>query len=311
MMSTVPNLTESDSNQDLCAHCDGECVTDSICCDNCHMWNHRKCAKLSIKVFNKLAKSNKPLYCKTCKGTFYCKKCTKYCRVNQKSVKCNICNISLDKKCTSLTDKQYENIKTQNDQHFCMFCIQENLPFGDSPDTQELIPLTTSSDSCILCVECNTECNDCDTCPDPHRICESCNNCVYHDYGSLSQKMHTKPVGGLGLIHFNVRSITKHFPELHDLITNLPKESDIICISESKLKDPVPGQNTDANGDIPQHNAAIDINIPNYNFICTNSPTNAGGTGIYILKSLQCKARPDMEPAMEGCECSFTEITTG
>ena len=152
---------------DFCNSCELECTNDSILCDECEGWYHRKCAKLSVNAFNKLANSNKPFICSSCKILKYCKTCTKYCRVNQKSIKCDICSVYMHFKCTTLTDIQYNRIKETNEVYYCTQCIKEILPFGESPDTQELLPLVfDNSDSCTLCVECNSECTECDVCSD-------------------------------------------------------------------------------------------------------------------------------------------------
>ena len=295
--------------KDVCKHCDGDCITDGIFCENCYKWSHRKCAKLSVKVYNILSNSNKPYYCADCKKSFYCNECTKYCRINQKSVKCSICSIFVHKKCTPLTGAQYDNIKKSPNEYFCLKCIKENLPFGESPDTEDLTPLTYDSENCILCCECNTECNECESCLDPHRMCSACNDCIYHDYESLSNKFCIRQEKGLSLMHFNTRSLMKkeNFSKLHDIVTNLPNEPDIICISETKLKQSQ-NQLNDADSGLFHHD---DISIPNYVLVCNHSETKAGGTGIYIKKTLRYNPLPDLKPDFDGCEGNFIEIVTG
>ena len=82
-----------------------------------------------------------------------------------------------------------------NEVYFCSQCIRECLPYGDSPDTQDAIPLTTDiADSCTLCVECNTDCVECDVCENEHRICNTCNDCLYHDYESLCEIVLVNPM---------------------------------------------------------------------------------------------------------------------
>ena len=133
-ITNFSHLSDNDSERDMCKHCGGECVTDGIFCENCHKWSHRKCAKLSVKVYNKLSNSNKPYYCADCKKSFYCNECTKYCRINQKSVKCSICSIFVHKKCTPLTGAQYDNIKKNPQMNTFALnalkktCLSVNLP---------------------------------------------------------------------------------------------------------------------------------------------------------------------------------------
>lgn len=287
-------------------------MTESIMCDECEGWYHRKCAKLSPKVFTKLANSNKPYFCDSCKTSKYCKLCTKYCRVNQKSIKCDICSFYVHLKCTPFTDAQYARIKDLNEVYYCAQCIKESLPFGESPDTQELIPLVFDEpDNCTLCTECNTECTECDVCKNLHKMCTVCNNCMYHDYESLCETFAKKPEGGLTMMHFNTRSLTKNFSSFYDIISNLPSDPDIICISETKLNDYISGSDDFLEDSAPNYTSEIEIEIPDYTFICNNSKTSAGGSGIYVNNSLMHKNRPDLEPSIDGCEGSFIEINKG
>ena len=71
-----------------------------------------------------------------------------------------------------------------------------------------------------------------------------------------------------------IRSFTKNFDALYELILSLPVFPDVVCASETRIKgDPV-----------------INISIPNYNFFHKNSPINAGGVAIiYVLKTHQLK----------------------
>ena len=68
--TNLSNFTDTDNERDNCKHCDGKCVTDGIYCENCHKWSHRKCAKISAKVCNRLSKCAKPYYCADCKKRF-------------------------------------------------------------------------------------------------------------------------------------------------------------------------------------------------------------------------------------------------
>ena len=297
---------------DYCKYCNLECISESILCDECNGWYHRKCAKISPKIFQKLANSNRPFLCNTCKIHKYCKICTKYCRINQKSIKCDICSHYIHLKCTPFTVNQYDRVINSNEVYYCAQCVRETLPFGDSPDTQESLPLGFDQvDNCALCIECNYECLECDTCVNIHRICNTCNNCKYHDYESMSEFLSNKPEGGLSLMHFNTRSLPKNFCSFYDVVSNLPKEPDIICISETKLSNYVQGNEPLSEQDVPKHSSEIDIEIPNFTFLCNNSETNAGGTGIYVKNALDHKDRPDLEPNFEGCEGNFVEISKG
>ena len=68
------------------------------------------------------------------------------------------------------------------------------------------------------------------------------------------------------ILQANIRSLHKNFDSLIDFCESLSAKPDIICLTETKLKD------------IPYAN----INIPNYNFYHSPTPTNAGGVATYI-----------------------------
>ena len=63
------------------------------------------------------------------------------------------------------------------------------------------------------------------------------------------------------VLHVNIRFLLKNFDDLCQLICQFKHPPDIICLSETRLKDQVP----------------INVNINEYNFVNANSPTNAGG----------------------------------
>ena len=95
------------------------------------------------------------------------------------------------------------------------------------------------------------------------------------------------------ILHANIRSLHKNFDSLIDFCESLSAKPDIICLTETKLKD------------IPYAN----INIPNYNFYHSPTQTNADGVAMYIssrfveqnvytqfLKTDMCEVCTTMQP---------------
>ena len=68
------------------------------------------------------------------------------------------------------------------------------------------------------------------------------------------------------ILHANIRSLLKNFDSLIDFCESLSAKPNIICLTETRLKD------------IPYAN----INIANYNFYHSPTPANAGGVAMYI-----------------------------
>ena len=70
----------------------------------------------------------------------------------------------------------------------------------------------------------------------------------------------------LFIIHINIRSLNKNFDSLLEFLHLLFAVPDIICLSETKIKD---------------ENITVLLRIPNYEFIHADSKTNAVGVAMY------------------------------
>lgn len=91
---------------------------------------------------------------------------------------------------------------------------------------------------------------------------------------------------GFTMMHFNIRSLQKYLTSLNDIILTVKETPEIIAISETKLQD----------------ENIYNISIPGYVFLNTNSPTRAGGVGLYISKELTFIRRRDLEITGDGIE---------
>ena len=72
-------------------------------------------------------------------------------------------------------------------------------------------------------------------------------------------------------MHVYIRSLHKNFDSLYEFLVTLFFSSDIICLTETRLRDEV----------------LININLPLYKFIHVDSATAAGGVAIYDSNKLQ------------------------
>ena len=95
------------------------------------------------------------------------------------------------------------------------------------------------------------------------------------------------------MMHFNIRSLQKHLTSLNDFILTVKETPEILAISETKLQD----------------ENIYNISIPGYVFLNTNSPTRAGGVGLYISKELTFIRRRDLEITGDGIESCLVEFT--
>jgi len=99
--------------------------------------------------------------------------------------------------------------------------------------------------------------------------------CKNNDYLSLLQLSNLvskkKKNSDLFILHLNTRSLSEYHEKIEELLFELNFLPETICISETKLNS----------------RSMSNINIPLFNFIRNDSPTNAGGVGLYIIKYLE------------------------
>ena len=81
------------------------------------------------------------------------------------------------------------------------------------------------------------------------------------------------------LIHINIRSLNKNFDELYDFLQILPFTPDVICLSESQIKD----------------QPLINIEISDYTFTNTSPNGSAGGVSMYIHNKLKFKEKKQFQ----------------
>ena len=91
---------------------------------------------------------------------------------------------------------------------------------------------------------------------------------TYNEYFSSSRlsKITVNLQNDFFLVHFNTRSLFKNLDKIEKFLYNMTRFPDAIAISETKLNS----------------NSSLNNNIPHYNFLYNDSPTNAGGVGFYI-----------------------------
>lgn len=95
------------------------------------------------------------------------------------------------------------------------------------------------------------------------------------------------------IIHFNARSLRKHFDEFHNLVSSFTSPFSIIGITETWLSED-------------------DRNLfcfPSYTpYYCHRLSSNHGGAAIYVLSNIPCKRRFDLELKAVHCESVWLEF---
>ena len=87
---------------------------------------------------------------------------------------------------------------------------------------------------------------------------------LYEYYDKLSPPLgqqHSSLV-----LHINIRSLQKNFDDFYNLLCSLPQPPVIIALSKTRIN----------------LHPLSDIEIPGYTFYYSNSPSKAGGVGVYV-----------------------------
>ena len=297
------------------------CITCKIrVCDDCN-------DVFSSEQLKLLKESDKPFYCASCDDFYPCKVCRKQCFndiVHAPSIYCDNCHQWLHHACSKLTHTQFNKLGSSHIDYICHVCIAENVPFvklskqSFTNNVVSCLPNTSAmklnSAICSLCVECNASCDECQICPDMYKVCDGCSSkCKYLTIGEYNQNLtvNSSPKDQLKILHFNIRSLTKHITKISNIIFNdFRVPLDIICFSETKLEDPEPTGSTDP--DLIDTTIDLEkVQLPGYNFVHNPSKTNAGGTGIYVSQLYNVVKRTDLNIQIDGeCEACFIEVVT-
>ena len=118
-------------------------------------------------------------------------------------------------------------------------------------------------------------------------------NSSYYDSDEFSKK--PCPNKNFSLIHLNIASLQLHIDELVSLLQISNKNFDIICISETRLKE--------------DQEILVNIDLPGYSYFHTPTKTACGGTLIYYKNYLSAKILSQFCHSVEGIfESTFVEI---
>ena len=120
-------------------------------------------------------------------------------------------------------------------------------------------------------------------------------NSKYYNFKKINSLKIDK-TSSFGFLHVNIASLNKHFDELHEVLSRIKYNFDVIGISEHKIqKDSLPSNN---------------ITLPGYDeFIFEPTGTTHGGTGFYIKSGIDYIVRDDLKlntPSF--VEAKFIEI---
>ena len=223
----------------------------SVTCDNCHLWAHTKCDGTSDETYNRLIEENLSVNERV--GAF---EIIQDCVVNVGDVDiepwlCLVCRIRLRHKCFPfiLTSDEADIENITNSDSMKMF---ENLPKFEIKSKISKFSNLGSND-----IDNNLTNNV---------------NCKYYSvndlHKQLDEKVSKKKENKFNVFHANVNGLDTHFENLHEFLSGLPSDFDVINLTETSL--------------YANDNFKCNISIGGYESFFTPSNTNKGGTGIYI-----------------------------
>ena len=114
----------------------------------------------------------------------------------------------------------------------------------------------------------------------------------YLSLTKLNKLLQNADSSPLSMYHFNTRSLQNNIDILKEFVYSLTEKPSIIGITETKLNE----QSID------------NIEMLGYKFRHNDSPTKAGGTAIYISKSISHDPRTDIQFHMNFVESTWVEI---
>ena len=238
------------------------------------------------------------------KCRFPCSVCSKNVKAN--AIKCNNCDHWSHAVCNGISKSEYEILVGEDESvpWYCLPCTIKYrstiFPFGyesnielfnlydiDLPSLLEMLP----SYDLVSKLSNMPNLNKSDLDENfIHTI-----NSKYHSVSDLIRlnKMSTD----FSLFHVNLRSPSKHFDELHSLISTSQVHFDVIGITETKQL-----INTDF---------LTNVNMDGYRLHTQPTHKSCGGVGIYVKSSLDYIVRSDLGTCEDEFETLWVESKTG
>ena len=97
----------------------------------------------------------------------------------------------------------------------------------------------------------------------------------------------------LTILHLNIKSLNKNFDELHELLVAIRIRPDVICLTETRIKnDPL-----------------VNITVPQYKFYHVDAQTSASGIAVYVSDNFTFKLCPN-QYVLPNSECLWLELST-
>lgn len=291
-----------------CGRCNYPCEIDYINCSVCNKCLHRKCLKMTKRVFQLLDRdifvcSKKCEFAKfpfhavsdkefikinARKSKFPCLKCAGECHKKFDRLQCAGCLRWLHLECSPLGENEYGKYISSNSGNIytCSTkCELKMLPFccldeyGFTKYVSHAKKHYTAQYQSKRARQSKIKCLQKESENAPSSLCE------YLEPQLVSDVVNEDCLNDLTLYHSNVCSLRKNLDKLFETFQDGLKLPDLIGVTETRLDEHLTG-----------------IDIDNYDFEPCFSNTQAGGVGIYVTNYLEYAVRRDLSLNLPHCE---------
>ena len=225
---------------------------------------------------------------------------------NQKAIECRNCHLWSHASCNGISKSEYSKLIEEDDEvpWFCIPCLilanAEIFPFGflsktelcdllgvDLPSQIEQLPSFEVQSKLINMPNLNSFDLD-------ENVVQMINSKYYKVQDLPKAVTQTQ---NFSLFRVNIRSLTKHYDELHSLLYSTKIPFDIIGITETKQSF--------------GKEFLLNVNIDKYQLHSQPTKSACGGAAIYVKKSLDHKVLHEFNALEDEFESLWVEITTG
>jgi len=203
-----------------------------------------------------------------------CPKCNEVVKSDVTSIYCDICNNWIHFNCSNFSKKQFNELVSSSTPFYCHVYISHSLP----------IDAVNENNSKDINYQTLPEIED--------EYLETKSG--YHDINSFNL-LNSKIKAEICYFHVNIRSLGKNIDKLSTMLSEVNNPPKIIAVTESKIK--------------KKENITFSPNIMGYNFLHSDSVTNAGGVGVYIYDNTSYRLRTDIPNSLDSFESLWIEVT--
>ena len=216
-----------------------------------------------------------------------CALCKSRCWDRQFVIKCKLCHSKFHARCLNEGDRTYMDNTNRYINFTCSICLKNILPFQklsdesfrDEIDSISLLHFLKNSN--LKSIQLTEE--DFDN--------VKLDKYIFYDELESTAVRNDKEIT---MLHVNIVSLITNFDKLKELLLVMKNMPDVICLSETRLKE--------------KHTKSHIPCLEGYEFENINSNSDAGGVGIYYRSNLDVTIRQDLNLKQNDCEDLWLQI---